>query len=410
MIDRTIYTSILNSIALKPVTLVTGARQVGKTTLCSKLVYDKNYNYVSLDNMAERKNAIEDPKLFLQLHPYPLIIDEVQYAPMLFDAIEEIVNQKKFEGNDNSGMYVLTGSQAYNLMEGVSQSMSGRVGIIHMSPLSISEIKGVEERPFVVDIAENAKRYKEYSLNVTQLFEQIVRGFYPELYDKDGLDSDDFYSDYVSTYIERDVSQIINLNDKLKFQSFMEVLSSLTGEELVYDNLAKIIGVSSVTIKNWISILVTGEIITLVQPYNESSITQRVVKRPKIYFNDTGLACYLARLNNAEVLSKSRFSGRFVETYIVNEIIKSYRNNRKDAGFYYYRDNNQNEIDLIVLSEGKLQLIECKTGTSFSKSSISAFKCLRSTSYKIGENAIICNTDVPYKLDMDCYAIPITSI
>ncbi len=410
MIKRTIYQKILESISNRPITLITGARQVGKTTLCRQLVKEKNYNYVSLDNIAERRMALDDPKMFLQLHTFPLIIDEVQHAPVLFEALEEIVNEKKFRDGNNNGMFVITGSQTYNLMQGVSQSMSGRVGIIRMSPLSISEIKGISEEPFAVNILRNTERSREYRITAGELYEMIVKGFYPELYDNTSLDIDSFYADYVSTYIERDVSQIINLNDKLKFQRFMEVLASMTGEELVYDNLSKIIGISAVTVKNWISVLNAGEIITLLEPYNELSITKRVVKRPKIYFNDTGLACHLARLNDAQVLAKSRFSGHFVETYIVNEIIKTYRNNRKEANFYYYRDNNQNEIDLLILNAGKLQMIECKTGTSFNKNDVKSFACLSESNYLIEQNAIICNTDVPYKIDDDCYALPISAI
>lgn len=410
MLKRTLYSKILESIENKPITLITGARQVGKTTLCKQLVKDKKYNYVSLDNILERKTALEDPKLFLQMHPYPLIIDEVQYAPSLFDVLEEIVNDVKFKNMNNNGMYVLTGSQSYNLMEGVSQTLSGRVSIINVSPLSVSEIYKKEEIPFSVDIVNNTKHSKRYSIDIKKLFELIVKGMYPELYDNESLDYNSFYSDYVSTYIERDVSQIINITDKLRFQNFLELLASLTGEELVYESIAKSIGISAVTIKKWISVLVTGEIITLLEPYNELSITKRIVKRPKVIFNDTGLACYLARLNNAEVLSKSRFSGQFVETFIINEIIKTYKNNRINANFYYYRDNNQNEIDLIIQNEGRLQLIECKSGTNYNNSDVSSFKCLSKSKYLINQNAIICNTDTPYKISDNCFVLPISSI
>lgn len=410
MIKRTIYSQVINSIDNRPITLITGARQVGKTTICKMLCKDRNYNYVSLDNILERKLAKEDPKLFLETHPFPLIIDEIQYAPVLFDVIEEIVNDKKFKDFSNYGMYVLTGSQAYNLMEGVSQSLSGRVGIINVSPLSYSEIRNIEEKPFTVDLSNNTKRIKKNFINVNDLYKNVVKGFYPELFDNPKLDFNDFYSDYIRTYIERDVSQIINIVDKVKFESFLELLASLTGDELVYENIAKHIGVSAITIKNWVNVLVTGEIITLLEPYNELSITKRIVKRPKILFNDTGLACYLARLNDPKVLAKSRFAGQFVETYIINEIIKSYKNNRKNANFYYYRDSNQNEIDLIILCDGKIQLIECKSGTSYDKAAISGFKQVSNSRYSIGPNALICNTDVIYKIDDNCYALPISSI
>ena len=303
MIKRTIKESILLGIRNKPVILVTGARQVGKSTLCYEIAKELGYNYVSLDNLRERETALTDPELFLSLHKVPLIIDEVQYAPKLFDVIEAIVNKAKLDGLNNKGMYILTGSEAYRLMEGVSQSMAGRISIIEMSPFSLREIRALEEKPF-----ENEQRNKGNSVNLDQLYDYIVKGFYPELFDNEGLDSDSFYADYVRTYLERDVSKIINLNDKLKFQRFMEVLASLTGEEFIANNLAKAIGVSLQTIQSWVSVLLTGNIIHLLEPYNENSTFKRVVKKPKIYFSDTGLAAYLARLNDPKVLRNSIFS------------------------------------------------------------------------------------------------------
>lgn len=411
MIARTIKESILKSIKNKPVTLITGARQVGKSTLCGELKKELNFEYVSLDNLRERETAIRDPELFLVLHKAPLIIDEVQYAPKLLDVIESIVNKVKFEGGNNKGMYVLTGSQIYSLMENVSESLAGRVSIIEMSPLSLREIKELKEEPFVIDPVTNKKRSEENTINIDELFDYVVKGFYPELYDNKDLEIDDFYSNYVKTYIERDVSQIINLNDKLKFQRFMEVLASLTSEEFVANNLAKSIGVSLHTIESWLSVLVAGNIVYLLEPYNENSTLKRVVKRPKIYFSDTGLAAYLARLSNKDVLKNSIFSGRFVETFIVNEIIKSYKNNNKKTNFYYYRDIDQKEIDLIILDEGILHFVECKSGVSFSKKDVSAFKTLQSNSkYKVGSSAIICFTEVIYPIEENVYAIPVGAI
>ena len=411
MIKRTIKETVLKAMKNKPVVLITGARQVGKSTLCGEIKKEYGYEYVSLDNLRERETAIKDPELFLSLYKAPLIIDEVQYAPKLLDVIESIVNKVKFEGGDNKGMYILTGSQIYSLMQNVSESLAGRVSIVEMSPFSLREIKGLEETPFIIDPPINKKRSIENKININELYEQIVRGFYPELYDNPEIDVDTFYSDYVRTYIERDVSQIINLNDKLRFQRFMEVLASLTGEEFVANNLAKSIGVSVPTIESWLSVLVAGNIVYLLEPYNENSTLKRVVKRPKLYFIDTGLACYLARLNNKEVLKNSIFSGRFVETFIVNEIIKSYRNNNKKTSFYYYRDADQKEIDLVMLDGGTLHFIECKSGISYTKRDISAFNTLKkSTSYSVGTSGIVCSTETIYAIDDGVYAIPIGAI
>ena len=410
MIQRTIYDRILKSIATKPVTLITGARQVGKTTICKMLVKEKGYDYVSLDNSRELLSAVNDPAMFLKMHPAPLIIDEVQKCKELFVEIESIINEARFNDIENRGMYVLTGSQTYNLMENISETMSGRVTIVSVSPLSLREIRGLKEEPFVIDPIKNNKDAKKNALSVNELYEYIVRGFYPEIYDKNIDDIDQFYSDYVMTYIERDVSQIIELKDKLRFQRFMEILASQTGEELTYNEIAKGIGAKVNTIQSWISVLAAGGIITLLEPYYENSIMSRVVKRPKVIFNDTGLAAYLSGLNNTEVLKKSKFNGRFVETYIINEIIKSYRNNGKQAKFYYYRDYNQKEIDLVMLHEGKLNLIECKSGISFNASDISAFKELESTNYELSNSGIVCNTDVSYSLTDKYSAVPLTSI
>lgn len=411
MIRRTIKEAVLKAIKNKPVVLITGARQVGKSTLCGEIKKEYGFEYVSLDNLRERETAIKDPELFLSLHKSPLIIDEVQYAPKLLDVIESIVNKVKFEGGDNKGMYILTCSQIYNLMENVSESLAGRISIVEMSPFSLRETRGLEEIPFVINPSINQKRSLENKVNINELYKQIVRGFYPELYDNPEMETDIFYSDYVRTYIERDVSQIINLNDKLKFQRFMEVLASLTGEEFVGNNLAKSIGVSLPTIESWISVLISGNIVYLLEPYNENSVLKRAVKRPKLYFTDTGLACYLARLNNAEVLKNSIFAGRFVETFIVNEIVKSYKNNNKKINFYYYRDVDQKEIDLVMLDGGVLHFIECKSGVSYSKKDISAFVTVKNkTNYKVGTSGIVCSTETIYVIDDDVFAIPIGAI
>ena len=190
----------------------------------------------------------------------------------------------------------------------------------------------------------------------------------------------------------------------------MEALASLTGEELVYDTLAKAVGVNVNTIKSWISVLVAGDIIYLLQPYNELSITKRIVKRPKIYFNDTGLACYLARLNNEDVLMNSIFKGRYVETYIVNEIRKSFRNNGLQDRFFFYRDNNQNEIDLVYVDQGTLHFVECKSGVDYSPKDIKAFHQLDGSAYPIGNSCIVCNTPSFYSLGEKAYVLPITAI
>lgn len=409
MIKRTIKDVLINNINSYPVTLVTGARQIGKSTLCYELSKEYGFNYVSLDDLDNRSEAINDPKFFLEKHKYPLIIDEIQYAPVLFEYIEAIVNKKRLENGDANGMYVLTGSQKFKLMKNVTESMAGRVSVINMSPFSYNEVISRNEIPFKVDLSIAFQRSEE-KISSKKLFELITKGFYPELYRNPKLNVNTFYSNYVSTYIDKDVTDIVEVKNKLLFHKLMQLLASLTGEELIYDNLAKQIGVDKKTIVNWISVLEASNIIYLLQPYFEFSLSKRVIKRPKIYFRDTGLACYLAKLQDAKSLEVSHFAGHFVETYVINEIIKSYENTETYAEFYYYRDSNQNEIDLIIQLNGKLTLVEIKLGMNFNNSDIKGFKVLENSKYTIDKSCIICLNESIYKINDNVYVIPISVI
>lgn len=238
MIERAIYPQVLHSISLRPVTLITGAPQIGKTTLCMKLRDEKGMNYVSLRDRNERTMARNEPDTFLKLHPRPLIIDEVQYAPSLLESIESVVDKMKEEGNPNKGMFVLTGSQAYKLMEGVSDSLAGRISVINMSSLSLNEIIGRDTPPFDIDIDKNIKISSEFSIGPREFYERLIRGTYPEPEVEPNPTTQEFYSDYVDTYIDKDVSEIINVVNKDKFHSFMQLIASMTGQELNYERVA----------------------------------------------------------------------------------------------------------------------------------------------------------------------------
>ena len=410
MIPRTILRSIEESIEFKPVTLITGARQIGKTTICKHIAKEHGFNYVSLASNEDRMMAIRDPEMFLRLHPTPLIIDEVQYAPKLFDIIEGIVDARKFDTGSNEGMYILTGSQAYNLMEGVTQSMAGRVGIIRMSPLSINEITEREEIPFKVDFETNIRRSMGYTLTIEAVYETIVRGGYPELYGRPKMKPSRFYSDYVDRYIEHDVPQIIDLKDRMKFREFMEYIASMTGQELVYDKISKALGMSVHTIQSWTGVLIAGGIIRLLQPFSDGTNVRRLRKRPKLYFCDTGLACYLAKIYDPDTLRVGYLNGPMVETFIVNEIMKTYGNNTEEAGFFYYRDSEGYEVDLVMLRNGMLTLIECKAGMTYDSTDVKAFSRLEKSDYDVGPSCIMCLTEKPYPLKEGVYALPLSSI
>jgi len=406
MIERTAYKTILKTVSNKPVTLITGARQVGKTTLCYRLKDDLNAEYVTLADMDERKLATRDPKAFLKIHKMPLIIDEVQYAPELFQEIESIVDKERLNNPQINGLFILTGSQAYSLMENITQSLSGRVGIVTVSPLSISEISGKKEHPFRIDPigALTAAQNQD----IPDIYSLMIRGMYPELHVNENLPYDSFYSDYVDTYIMRDVSEMTAVRDKDKFRSFMEVLASLTGQELVYETISKAIGIDLKTIRKWLSILIAGDVIHLLEPYSDTSVVKRVSKRPKIYFKDTGLACYLAKIPDERILFASYLRGPMTETFIINEIIKTHRNNGLKTPFFYYRDSNRNEIDLLMLYDGKLNMIECKSGDTYDTGDVKSFGRLPTSLPKSG--CIVCNCDKPYPISQEIYAFPIKSM
>lgn len=346
MIDRTIHSKIEEALKAFPVIVITGARQVGKSTEVYKFV-EKGFNYVSLDHIEEWNLAQNDPKYFIEKHGYPLIIDEVQYAPILMEVIEEIVNKNRIERKNDKGMFILTGSQTFKLMKNVTQSMAGRAAILYMEPLSMSEMQQEAEIPFLPK-EMYVKQTPQNPLSVQEIFQQIIHGFYPELYDNPHLTSEMFYSRYVATYIDRDINELLEIKNKNKFHNFMQVLASLTAQQLNASTISRAVGISIPTIHQWLSVLEASGMIYFLQSYHDVSITKRVVKAPKVYFSDTGLATYLARINDAATLEASAFAGAFMENYVMNEIRKSYLNSGKNFTGMYYRDNNQNEIDLVL--------------------------------------------------------------
>ncbi|MDD6916826.1 MAG: AAA family ATPase [bacterium] len=407
---RHIFSAVSRSINEYPITLITGARQVGKTTLVTIIERERGYKYVSFDDTELLASAKANPKKFIKEHPAPIIFDEVQKAKELFPEIEAIVNEVRRERGSQSanGMYILTGSQKFNLMKEVSESMSGRVSIIEMPPLSQAEIRNWPEPVFSVDNNNMLSDSEKRSLSDEDLYLSIVRGFYPARWEIEGKPIENYFSNYMKTYLDRDVSQLIALKDKVKFENLLRVLASLTGQEFIPDNIAKTIGVDKNTVNAWTNIAIAGDIVTLLSPYYETSINKRIIKRHKIYFNDTGFACYLLGIDSPKALRRSSFKGSLVETYIHNEIRKSYLNNGlEDKNMFFYRDNNQNEIDLILLRNGKLDFVECKSGKKFTRENIKAFSQLKNTSFEIGGQCIVCTAEEAYRISSNVYAYPV---
>ena len=412
MIERFLSNSLKDIINHFPIVLLTGPRQIGKSTLLYNNFFNNGFSYVTLDDQLELMTAKNDPKSFLQLHKSPLIIDEAQKAPELFPYIEAIVNKSRLEvGNkESNGMYILSGSQRGSLLEKSKESLSGRVCILDMNNLSINEILGMDNKPFNVNLIDSSTRANRFYISEVDAFKYIVRGFFPGLYDDEELNTQLFYSSYLSTYMQKDLREMANIVDEYKFVNFLRLLASNTGEELVYDNYSKQVGVALNTIKSWVLILVKTGIIYLVNPYNEESIVKRIVKRPKMYFFDTGLAAYLCGIDSAETLQKSFLKGRFFETFIFNEIRKSYMGAGISQEYYYYRDADQNKVDLILVKDGSLSCIEIKAGQSFNVSATKGFKKLGGTKLIKGSNAIICTADKVSILSDKTILLPVSAI
>ena len=383
------------------VVLVTGARQVGKSTLLKHC--DENRNYVSLDDLSERELAINEPKLFLETHKAPLIIDKIQYAPNLLSYIKLIVDK-----SDKKGQYWLTGSQQFHLMKNVSESLAGRVGILDLMGLSLAELSQTpNNKPFFPDleyIEEKRENHNNYS--TSDIFKIIYNGSFPALNNQDEFqDRNAFYSAYIRTYIERDIRDLSSISNEMKFLNFIRVVAGRTGQVLKYSELANAVDISEPTAKTWLSVLVSSNIVYLLEPYYRN-ITKRMTKMPKIYFLDTGLCSYLTGWSSPEVIEKGAMNGAFFETFVVSEILKSYRHNGERPLIYWYRDTQQKEIDLLIERDGKLHPIEIKLTSNPNKSMLKHFKVLDNQGY----GGLICMRESDIPLTEDVSAIPVNYI
>lgn len=399
-IKRQIEEYLSNCINNYPAVLVTGARQVGKTTMISHLLENKGYSFVSLDDEEELALARRSPSKFLDSHPAPLIIDEVQYAPKLFNAIENKIN-KAMRSNGRAstfGSYILTGSQRYDLMKGVSESMSGRIAIIEMPPLSMDEALGYPSSPFWIDRNEFYKRNLERSYDDSSFYKMLFKGLYPERWEDPTRDNPYFYRNYMKTYLERDVYRKLRVEDKSKFDDFLSLLSYYSACPLIIDEISKKIGINFETAKGWVSILEASGLIYLLPSYQEDNLSKRLVKQKRVYFCDTGLACYLQQIYSVDDLYRNQNRGHLVENFVVNEIIKSYANAGEEAQFSYYRDYDGNEIDLVIRRNGDLNLIEIKSGKEHNEADIKAFSKLVNSSYAIVGGCVISLVNRPKQL------------
>jgi uncharacterized protein len=387
---------LLNASKTFPVLLLTGARQVGKTTLLKQLSDQENLSseaeprkYVTLDDPLALRLAKDDPALFLQRYSPPVIIDEIQYAPSLFPYIKMAVDQAR-----RPGLFWLTGSQPFHLMQGVSESLAGRIAIVRVQGFSSLEKRGIGNQPRLPflptsTVLNNWECHANTSMsNVHDFFETIWRGSFPAMNVASSMNRDLYFGSYVQTYVQRDVRDLAKINDEVAFVKFVGATAARTGQMLNVSDLAKDVNISPTTATAWLSILQASGLIYLLAPWHQN-VTKRLVKTPKLYFLDTGLAAYLTQWSSAKTLEAGAMAGAFFETWVIAECLKSYWHQGIEAPFYYFRNKDQREIDLLIAQDGKLYPIECKKSASPSKYDSNAFSTLAKLT-DVGEGAIVC--------------------
>ena len=356
--QRTIEKTLRDISKTFPVLLLTGPRQVGKTTLLTRMA-ESDRKIVSLDNPTIRAFAKSEPELFLQRYNPPVLIDEVQNVPELFDYIKSYVDTSKTNGD-----FWLTGSQTFHLMKRASESLAGRVGVARMIGLSNSEINMTSFPPFEVEPKELIKRMSKVPrMDISTLYERIHRGSLPRLYENEEVNMEEYYESYLETYISRDIKGVTQVADELSFLNFITTVAARTATNVNYETLASEAHISSPTAKQWLSILVSSGLVLLIPPFSNNALS-RVVKAPRMYFLDTGLCAYITRWSSPLVLERGSMDGAFFETWVVSEIYKSYINNGKRPPLYFYRDSNMKEIDIIIVADGIVSPIEIKKGAA----------------------------------------------
>ena len=413
-IERALEKKLLEVIKNYKSVLITGSRQVGKSTLLKNIFPD--YKYVSLDDPFLEQQAKENGSMFMMLNPPPVIIDEVQHAPELFRYIKI-----KCDESEERGLFCLSGSQQFKLMKNVSETLSGRISIIELNGLSLREIQRDPFSERFIPTLDYIQERQKTAKAPANIWEIIHRGSYPELQNPQ-MDWGTYYADYVKTYIERDVRELSAVQDLDSFKRFVIAAAARTGEVLNCSNIANEVGKDAVTIKNWISILEASGIIYLLEPYANSAL-KRAVKTPKLYFRDTGLACYLTRWLSPETLAYGAMSGHMFETFVISEILKSFANKGLDYRYFvsFYRGHDkikqkvngetvisEGEIDLIIEEDGVCYPIEIKQNSNISVTDTSAFMVLdKLENKKRGMGAVICNCPQPGMLRENIMQLPV---
>jgi predicted AAA+ superfamily ATPase len=365
--------------------LVTGARQVGKTTLLK--AFNPDLTYITLDNPLILQAALNEGDIFFKAHKPPLIIDEIQYAPVLFPHIKMIVDNRK-----QTGLFLMSGSQQFHLMKNVSESLAGRMAILNLPDFSLREMNHIAfDEPFLpVETYFTARKKHPVRFNYDEIWRIIQQGSMPALNTEEAMDRDDFYATYIKTYIERDVRALTQVGNERQFMQFLTSAAGRTGQLLNLTSIANDVGIAVSTAERWLSILITSNIVYLLKPFMVN-VSKRMVKTPKLYFMDTGLAAFLTGWDTPETLSCGAMSGAYFETFVITQIIKSYTNAGKEAPLYFYRDRDGKEIDLLIWKNGTLYPIEIKKHANPQARDITGFSAIEKIKdCKRGNGGIIC--------------------
>jgi len=375
---------------------------LGKTTMLQKLMEGTDRGSVSLDDLHERALAKTDPGLFLQLHKPPVLIDEVQYAPELFTYIKIYADKNRSKGD-----FWLTGSQAFKLMQGIQESLAGRVAVLSLTSLSQAEMYGNNLEPFVLDMEKLSARSRERKpANVREIFDRIYKGSMPAVISGQNKNTHIFYSSYVTTYIERDVRALSDSIDSLKFLRFITAVAARCAQMLNIADIARDADINQKQVKGWLGILETLGIIFYLHSYSNNML-KRLVKTPKLYFYDTGLICYLTKWSSTETLESGAMKGAILENYVVSEIMKSYLNNGKAPFMYYYRDKDAKEIDIVLEHDGMLNPIEIKKSANPGSELVKVFGLLDNASIPRSKGAVICMKPELSVIDRENYIVPV---
>ena len=380
-----------------PVLVVTGSRQVGKSTMLAHLA-DETRQVVSLDEPAARQLAKSDPALFLQRFKPPLLIDEIQYAPELLPLIKLTVDKSGVPGQ-----FWLTGSQSFHMMRHVSESLAGRAGVLTLCGLSSAEIAGVPSVPFDTDLDRLiARRQVAVPLSLEGVFQQIFTGAMPRLWTAHPPDWHTFWQSYLATYLQRDIRELTQVADEMAFLSFLTAVTARTARPVVMSEISKEVGISEPTVKRWLSVLVSSGLVVLVPPYANNRLT-RMTKMPLLHVMDTGLAAHLLNWTDPQVLERGALAGQFFESWVFAQVYKSYANAGLEPPLFYYRDKDQREIDLLIERNGCVCPVEIKKASNPGKSALRGFRVLDGMGDElktaVGPGAVVCLADDVLPLD-----------